>query len=49
VVIFPTLFGFYLAFHDWNLSSFTGREFSGLDNLRACSATRITGTRSATW
>ncbi len=35
VVIFPTVFGFYLAFTDWNLSSFTGRKFSGLDNLRA--------------
>lgn len=35
MVIFPTLFGFYLAFTDWNLSSFAGRKFSGLDNLRA--------------
>jgi multiple sugar transport system permease protein len=35
MVIFPTLFGLYIAFTDWNLSSLTGRHFSGLDNLRA--------------
>jgi multiple sugar transport system permease protein len=35
MVIFPTIFGFYVAFTDWNLSSFQGRHFSGLDNLRA--------------
>ena len=34
VVIFPTLFGLYIAFTDWNLSSLTGRHFNGLDNLR---------------
>jgi multiple sugar transport system permease protein len=34
MVIFPTLFGFYIAFTDWNLSSLAGRRFSGLDNLR---------------
>jgi multiple sugar transport system permease protein len=34
LVIFPTLFGFYLAFTDWNLSSATGRQFNGLDNFR---------------
>lgn len=34
MVIFPTAFGLYIAFTDWNLSSFTGRQFSGLDNLR---------------
>ena len=33
VVIFPTLFGLYIAFTDWNLSSLTGRHFNGLDNL----------------
>ncbi|MGD9913065.1 MAG: carbohydrate ABC transporter permease [Rhizobiaceae bacterium] len=33
LVIFPTIFGFYIAMTDWNLSSFTGRQFSGLDNL----------------
>ena len=34
VVIFPTVFGLYIAFTDWNLSSLTGRHFNGLDNLR---------------
>jgi multiple sugar transport system permease protein len=33
VVIFPTLFGFSIAFTNWNLSSSTGRQFNGLDNL----------------
>ena len=33
MAIFPTLFGFYIAFTDWNLSSLTGRKFNGLDNL----------------
>jgi multiple sugar transport system permease protein len=33
LVIFPTLFGFYIALTDWNLSSFTGRKFNGLDNF----------------
>ncbi|MGE3876802.1 MAG: carbohydrate ABC transporter permease [Parvibaculaceae bacterium] len=35
MVIFPTIFGLYIAFTDWNLSSLTGRRFNGLDNLRA--------------
>lgn len=34
MVIFPTVFGLYIAFTDWNLSSFTGRQLNGLDNLR---------------
>ena len=33
VVIFPTLFGIYIASLDWNLSSVEGPRFSGLDNL----------------
>ncbi len=33
MVIFPTLFGFYIALTDWNLASFTGRKFNGLDNF----------------
>jgi multiple sugar transport system permease protein len=33
VVIFPTLFGFYIASLDWNLSSFEGPHFSGFNNL----------------
>lgn len=35
MVIFPTVSGIYIALTDWNLSSFTGPRFSGLDNLRA--------------
>lgn len=34
MVIFPTFFGLYIAFTDWNLSSFAGRQFNGLDNVR---------------
>jgi multiple sugar transport system permease protein len=33
VVIFPTLFGFYIATLDWNLSSFEGPHFNGFNNL----------------
>lgn len=34
MVVFPTLFGLYIAFTDWNLQAVTGRTFNGLDNLR---------------
>lgn len=34
MVIFPTFFGLYVAFTDWNLSSFSSRHFSGLDNFK---------------
>ena len=34
MVVFPLLFGLYIAFSDWNLASLTGREFNGLDNVR---------------
>lgn len=33
MVIFPTFFGLYIAFTDWNLSSFEGRQFNGLANF----------------
>ncbi len=33
MVIFPTFFGFYIAFSDWNLSSATGQHFNGLTNF----------------
>ena len=33
VVIFPTLFGIYIASLDWNLSSIEGPRFRGFDNL----------------
>ena len=35
LVIFPTLFGFVVAFTEGDLSSATGRTFNGLDNFRA--------------
>lgn len=34
MVIFPLIFGLYIAFTDWNLSAFEGRKFNGLDNVR---------------
>ncbi len=34
MVVFPLLFGLYVSFTDWNLSSLSGRKFNGLDNLR---------------
>jgi multiple sugar transport system permease protein len=34
VVIFPTIFGIYIASLDWNLSSIEGPRFSGFDNIR---------------
>lgn len=33
MVVFPLLFGLYISFTDWNLSSLTGRKFNGLDNV----------------
>lgn len=33
LVVFPTFFGLYIAFTDWNLSSATGRRFNGLANF----------------
>ena len=33
-LIFPTFFGIYIAFTDWNLSAFDPPKFNGLDNLR---------------
>lgn len=33
LVVFPTVFGFYIALSDWNLQSAGGRSFNGLDNL----------------
>ncbi len=34
IVVFPLLFGLWISFSDWNLSSLTGRKFNGLDNVR---------------
>ncbi len=34
VVIFPTLFGLYVSFTDWQLNDPTGRQFNGLENFR---------------
>src|SRR5690606_38512287 len=35
VAVFPTLFGFYIASLDWNLSSAEGPHFNGLANFAA--------------
>ncbi len=40
MVVFPTVFGLYIAFTDWNLSAVAGRRFNGLDNLRTLFADR---------
>lgn len=34
VVIFPTIFGWYVSFTDWRLNAAEGRSFSGFDNFR---------------
>ena len=34
MVVFPLLFGLTIAFYNWNLSSPTGRQFNGFDNIR---------------
>nr|WP_246731464.1 sugar ABC transporter permease [Methylocapsa sp. S129] len=34
MVIFPTIFGLYIAFTDWNLNAQSGHHFNGFDNLR---------------
>jgi multiple sugar transport system permease protein len=34
MAVFPTVFGLFIAFSDWNLASLEGRTFNGLDNLR---------------
>jgi multiple sugar transport system permease protein len=34
MVIFPLLFGLFIAFSDWNLAAAAGRKFNGLDNIR---------------
>ena len=34
MVIFPTFFGLYIAFTDWNLNAQGGHHFNGLDNIR---------------
>ena len=34
MVVFPLIFALWISFSDWNLSSLTGRQFNGLDNVR---------------
>ncbi|MXN67447.1 ABC transporter permease subunit [Stappia sp. GBMRC 2046] len=34
MVVFPLVFALGIAFSDWNLSSPTGRQFNGFDNVR---------------
>jgi multiple sugar transport system permease protein len=38
LVIFPTLFGIFVAFTEWDLGSATGRSFNGLANFRQMAA-----------
>ena len=33
IVVFPLLFGLYISFTDWNLSSLDGKKFNGLENF----------------
>ncbi|SDR58189.1 carbohydrate ABC transporter membrane protein 1, CUT1 family [Rhizobiales bacterium GAS113] len=33
MVIFPTLFGIFIAFTDWNLNAQSGHHFNGLENI----------------
>lgn len=33
MVIFPTIFGLFIGFSDWNLQSAVGQHFNGTDNL----------------
>ena len=33
MVVFPLVFGLWIAFSDWNLSGATGRRFNGVSNL----------------
>ena len=50
VVIFPTLFGFYIASLDWNLSSVEGPHFNRPRAISSrCSTTPTTGTPCSTW
>ena len=34
MVVFPLIFGLVISFSNWNLSSLSGRQFNGLDNVR---------------
>lgn len=34
MVIFPTFFGLYIAFTDWNLNAQSGHHLNGIDNIR---------------
>jgi multiple sugar transport system permease protein len=34
MVIFPTIFGLYIAFTDWNLNAQTGHHFNGIENFK---------------
>ncbi|MGA2044055.1 MAG: sugar ABC transporter permease [Roseiarcus sp.] len=34
MVIFPTIFGLYIALTDWNLNAQSGHHFNGIENIR---------------
>ena len=48
MAIFPTFFGLYIAFTDWNLSSFEESGSTASRTWWRCSMTRGIGTRSST-
>ena len=49
MVIFPTIFGLYIAFTDWNLNAESGTTSTGSTIFAPFGAIPISGTRSATW
>ena len=50
MVVFPLLFGLWIAFSDWNLSVATGRSFNGFANIEQMLARPLLLERArATW
>ena len=49
LVIFPTVFGFFIAFSDWNLQSATAASSTDSTISASSGPMPISGTRSATW
>lgn len=49
MVIFPTLFGLYIAFTDWNLNENRAITSMGSTTFARSGATPISGMRWATW
>ena len=50
MVIFPTVFGLYIAFTDWNLARSNGPQIQRASTIFGnCCTTPTSGTRCATW